>query len=179
MAKSDRIIRMGKFTYTQTELDQMFEEADRRGRERLEREPLAVKVDYDVAVRQIVITLNNGSRYAFPADIAQGLASATDRQRAKVNILGMGTLLEWPLIDMHFTTLGLLEGRFGTRRWIDELRRTGKLPPPPPPSPNAVKPKRKTTVKRTTPPIRKTSAPKKTVAKSVRSSASRVAAAGH
>ena len=177
MAKSDRIIRMGKFTYTQTELDQMFEEADRRGRERLEREPLAVKVDYDVVARQIVISLNNGSRYAFPADIAQGLATATDKQRAKVNILGMGTLLEWPRIDMHFTTLGLLEGRFGTRRWMDELRRTGKLPPPP--SATAVKPKRKTTVKRTTSPIRKTPAPKKSAVKSVRSSASRAAAAGH
>lgn len=176
MAKS-KVIRMGKFTYTQEELDKMFEDANRRGQEQLEREPLAVKVEYDMAAREIVISLNNGSRYAFPADIAQGLATASDKQRAKVNILGMGTLLEWPRIDMHFTTLGLLEGRFGTRRWMDELRRTGKLPPPP--SATAVKLKRKTTAKRTTPPIRKTSAPKKSVVKSVRSSASRVAAAGH
>ena len=177
MAKSDRVVRMGKFTYTRSELDQMFEEADRRGRERLEREPLAVRVEYDTASRQIVITLNNGSRYSFPADIAQGLASATDKQRAKVNILGMGTLLEWPKIDMHFTTLGLLEGRFGTRRWMDELRRSGKLPPPP--SANVVKSKRKPAAKRTIPAVRKMPASKKSAVKSVRPGASRVAAAGH
>ncbi len=129
MAKTD-VIRLGRFEYTPAELDQMFEEATRRGEAELRLFPLAVSAKYDRESRTVVLTLNNGARYEFPADLLQGVADASEADRAKITIFGPGTSVDWPSVDMQFEITSLLAGRFGNRKWMEELRRRRKVGQP-------------------------------------------------
>ena len=125
-----QMLRMGKWTYTREELDEMYAEADRRGREQLEREPLAVDAIYDAQTKHVVLTLNNGARFEFPVELLQRVADATEVDRAKITIFGSGTSVDWPSVDMQFEVTSLLAGRFGNRKWMEELRRRKKVGQP-------------------------------------------------
>ena len=173
MAKPDKVIRMGKFEYTQSELDHMFAEADRRGRERLEKEPLAVKAAYEPETGRVLLGLNNGAKYEFSADLLQIVSQASEPERAKLKIFGAGTSIDWPRLDVEFEVTDLLAGHFGNRRWMAELRRKGKIPSASVASPSktALRPKPVATT-------RKTSRAKPAAAKPV-SRTRRVVAAGH
>ncbi|HLQ46382.1 MAG TPA: DUF2442 domain-containing protein [Planctomycetaceae bacterium] len=129
MATTD-VIRFGRFEYTPAELDQMFEEATRRGEANLRLFPLAVSAKYERQSQSVVLTLNNGARYEFPADLLQGVADARETQRAKIRIFGPGTSVDWPSVDMQFETINLLVGRFGNSKWMQELRRQRKVGQP-------------------------------------------------
>ncbi len=97
----------------------------RRGEERMEREPRAIGARYDRRTRKVVIDLNNGCSLLFPPELAEGLCAATPGQLANVRILGPGTTIDWPALDVQFSVTGLLAGVFGTRSWMTELGRAG------------------------------------------------------
>jgi hypothetical protein len=64
---------------------------------------------------RVLVDLNNGCSFAFPARQAQGLQTATDTDLAEVVILGAGYGLHWERLDVDLSIPGLLAGRFGTR----------------------------------------------------------------
>ena len=173
MARSNKVIRLGQFEDTPSELDHMFAEADRRGRERLEQEPLATKAVYDRETRRVVLWFNNGAKYEFSADLLQFVSQASDAERAKLKIFGYGTSIDWPRLDVEFEVTSLLAGRFGNRQWMDELRHQGKIPPAPVANPS--QPSRRSKLRGTT---RTTTRAKPASAKSS-SRTRRVVAAGH
>ncbi len=113
--------KYGKWEYTDEELDQMYEEATRRGEEALRTEPLAQAAHYEAATGRVVIELIDGCTFAFPVTLAQGLADATPQQLAEIRILGPGTTLDWPQLDEQFGVAGLLAGRFGNAKWMERL----------------------------------------------------------
>jgi len=78
-------------------------------------EPRASSVRYDRKRRRIVVDLVNGSTFAFPPNLAQGLETASDDQLADVTILGAGYGLHWEALDVDFSVPGLLAGIFGSR----------------------------------------------------------------
>jgi hypothetical protein len=84
-------------------------------------QPNAVSARYDAAGERVVLELSNGCEFAFPARLGQGLQNATDAQLAAVTIICHGTAIEWPDLGIELAVHGLLEGRFGTDRWMRGL----------------------------------------------------------
>ena len=108
---------MTKYDISEAELDA----ADQRGREYMASAPLAVSARYDVETQRLVIELKNGSTFAVPASLVQGLADATDAQRGEIEVWGDGYALRWESLDLDFTVPGLVSGVFGTRRYMASL----------------------------------------------------------
>jgi hypothetical protein len=83
-------------------------------------EPRAIAAFYEPNDRLIVIRLRSGASFSFPPDIAQGLADASPEDLADIEITPMGDGLHWGRLDADFTVAGLLAGRFGSRKWMQQ-----------------------------------------------------------
>lgn len=107
------------------EFERQFTKATRRGEELLNREPRAAAVRYERRTRKIVIELDNGCALLVPPELAEGLRGASPADLAIAKVLGPGTTVSWPKLDVQFSVAGLLAGIFGTRTWMAEIGRTG------------------------------------------------------
>lgn len=111
--------------------DEQLEAAEVRGRAMLEAEPRAASAHYDPATGRIVVDLTNGCTFAFPARRIEELETASDAEIAEVQVAGAGFGLHWPSRDADLTLAGLMNGVFGTRKWMSELaRRAGRSTSP-------------------------------------------------
>jgi hypothetical protein len=84
-------------------------------------EPRAKSARYDRRRRRIVVELTNGATFLFPPDLAQGLAGASAKDLAQVEVSPSGGGLHWPSLDADFSLAGLIQGRFGTNAWMTQL----------------------------------------------------------
>jgi len=114
------------------DFDRMVEQAERRGRRSLREEPRAKQARYDRRTGRILVELENGCSFAFPARLAEGLTDATDSELASVELLGAGFGLHWEALDVDLSIPGLLAGLFGTKAYMDRLRaaRAGRATSP-------------------------------------------------
>jgi hypothetical protein len=103
--------------------DREIEAALERGRLQDADEVRAVRAHYDEATARVVVELANGIQFAFPAALGQGLGGATAGQLGDVEVLGGGRALRWDALDVDLGVAPLVAGIFGTRGWMDELRR--------------------------------------------------------
>jgi hypothetical protein len=87
----------------------------------------ALAARYDVRNKRVVVELANGSIFAFPPALAQGLAGAQAAELSEIEVSPMGTGLHWPRLDADLTVEGLLAGVFGSRVWSRELAAKGGL----------------------------------------------------
>jgi hypothetical protein len=111
--------------------DAQAEAAEARGIAVLETEPRAEAAYYDAASCRVIVDLTNGCTFAFPARRIQELEDASDEEIAEVEIAGAGFGLHWPSRDADLSVTGLMNGVFGTRRWMSELaRRAGRATSP-------------------------------------------------
>jgi len=94
-----------------------FAQAQKRGRAR-RRTGYAVAVHYDPRRPRIVVGLNNGLELAFPPSLAEGLAGASPAELADVEISPAGLGLHWPKLGADLYIPALLQGIFGSRRWM-------------------------------------------------------------
>jgi len=78
----------------------------------------AVSARYDARKKLVVIELENGSSFAFPPHLAQGLADARPADLAQIELSSLGSGLHWPRLDADLTVEGLLAGLFGSRSWM-------------------------------------------------------------
>ncbi len=117
-------LKAGKWTYTEEELERMFEEADRRGKESLKTEIQAREARYDRKTGRLVIELKNGATFIVPCDLIQGLRDADPKDIAAVELGPRGASLHWEKLDQDFTVGGLVRGIFGTKKWMAELERS-------------------------------------------------------
>jgi len=98
--------------------DAEIEAAQERGRIAQESEPRAASARYDSKSQRIVVELTNGATFAFPPALAQGLRDATPEQLAEIEVSPYGSGLHWPQLDEDYTVPGLVNGVFGTARWM-------------------------------------------------------------
>lgn len=111
--------------------DEKLEAAEARARTMLETEPRAASARFDAATGRIVVDLTNGCTFAFPARRIEELERAGDAEIAEVEVAGAGCGLHWPSRDADLTIGGLMNGVFGTRKWMSELaRRAGRTTAP-------------------------------------------------
>lgn len=78
----------------------------------------AVSARYDRRRARIVVALNTGLELSFPARLAEGLADASPDQLAAIEIGAAGLGLHWPQLDAAFSAPALLQGVFGSKRWM-------------------------------------------------------------
>ncbi|MBW4442572.1 MAG: DUF2442 domain-containing protein [Plectolyngbya sp. WJT66-NPBG17] len=85
-------------------------------------EPRAVSAHYDRASGQIVIHLKDGSTFMFPHELGQGLSNASEEDLANIEITPSGIGLHWEALDVDLTVPSLLQGIYGTKAWMKQLR---------------------------------------------------------
>lgn len=100
--------------------------ATRRADERRRKGPVATAVRYDEQAERIVIDLGSGLSISFHPQDAQGLEQARPEQLADAEISPSGLGIHFPQLDADLYLPALLEGFFGTRRWMAaEMGKTG------------------------------------------------------
>jgi hypothetical protein len=109
------------------QFNRQFAEATKRGEVRLKYQPRAIAVRYLPRVRKVTIELSNGSTFTFPSEIVEGIAGAERFALASVRVLGPGTAIEWPKLDVQLSVAELLNGVFGTRAWMKRLNENGAI----------------------------------------------------
>jgi hypothetical protein len=107
---------------TDAEIDRAIERA-----KILRTQPLVADVEYrpGAGLDLLILKLTDGRRHLIPREELQGLQSATKEQIARIEILGGGTGLHWPDLDVDLYVPGLLRGVYGTKKWMAEIGRSG------------------------------------------------------
>jgi hypothetical protein len=95
--------------------------ASRRMQKRLQAQPRAIAARYDRRTGRIVVSLSNGLDLGIAVAKAQGLAGAKASDLAAIEITPTGLGLHWPKLDADLYLPSLLQGLFGTRRWMASL----------------------------------------------------------
>ena len=62
--------------------------------------------------------LDTGVQFAFPVKLAEGLADATPERLSEIEITPAGLSLHWPRLDVDLYVPALLQGVFGSKRWM-------------------------------------------------------------
>jgi hypothetical protein len=98
--------------------DEQIEAANERGRIFRETHPHAKAVRYDAKADRVIVDLANGATFAFPPQLVEGLHDASPDAIAEVEIIGVGYGLHWESLDLDYSVPGLMNGVFGTAKWM-------------------------------------------------------------
>ncbi len=79
---------------------------------------------YNRALDALVLRLHNGRRVLFPREDLQGLRDAPAAKVARVEVLA-GVGLHWEDLNVDLYGPALLEGIYGSKRWMSEIGRKG------------------------------------------------------
>lgn len=111
-----------KVATTDAEIDQAIARA-----QSLKDEPRVTSVEYrpGPGLDLLILKLSDGHRYLIPREDLQGLQSATREQIAGVEIVGNGTGLHWPALDVDHYVPSLLRRVYGSKSWMAEIGRSG------------------------------------------------------
>lgn len=96
---------------------------------RLQGEPLVKEVEYrsGPGLDLLVLKLSDGRRQVIPREDLQGLSSASRDQISRIEVLGGGTGLHWPDLNVDLYVPALLRGTYGDRKWMAKIGRRGGL----------------------------------------------------
>ncbi len=101
--------------------DKDIAQAEERMRATMAEGPRAKAARYDRRRAQIVVALDNGLELAFRPDLAEGLSKASPAELAVIEISPTGLGLHWPKLDADLYLPSLLNGVFGSPRWMAGL----------------------------------------------------------
>jgi hypothetical protein len=101
--------------------DEDVTKAERAMRAAITSSPRAVAARYDRRLARVIVSLSNGLDLTFPPALAEGLDQATAAQLAIIEITPTGLGLHWPKLDADLYLPALLEGVFGSPRWMAGL----------------------------------------------------------
>jgi predicted TPR repeat methyltransferase len=85
-----------------------------------------VKAAYSKSADCLRLVLNDGAIYTVPRRLIQGLGDATERELNRIQIIGNGTGLLWPLLDIAHHVPAMLQGVYGTEKWMATLYKQGR-----------------------------------------------------
>jgi hypothetical protein len=88
-------------------------------------EPRAQSVAHIPDLKLLIVGLSNGRRLVLPIEDIQGLGSATHSQIQNYELLGNGTGISFPDLDVDLYVPALIEGVHGNRRWMAQLGKKG------------------------------------------------------
>lgn len=96
-----------------------------RGRSFQAEDRRAVRAAYEKKDDLVTLFMSDGVRVSIPRGQLQGLQDATAAELSKVRLIGRGTGLRWPTLDVDHYVPGLLNHVFGTSKWMAQLGRVG------------------------------------------------------
>lgn len=102
---------------TDAEIDAAIEAARRA--ERFDRR--VVRASYSDSTDSVFLLLENGVTHSIPRGLLQGLSQARPEEMNEIELLGRGTGLYWPALDVSHLVSGLLAGVYGSARWMKDL----------------------------------------------------------
>jgi hypothetical protein len=105
--------------------DEKFERANQRARELRASVPRALSARYDRRSGRVVIGLSSGLEVGFLPESAEGLGKASAAELGKIEISPSGCGIHFPKLDADLYLPALLEGVYGSRRWM--AARLGRL----------------------------------------------------
>jgi predicted TPR repeat methyltransferase len=108
---------IAKVMTTDAEIDAAIEQARRF--EKYDRR--AVRASYSALTDRISLRLENSVTYNIPRRLLQGLSDADSKDISKIELLGNGTGLYWPTLDVAHLVSGLLAGVYGSAKWMERL----------------------------------------------------------
>ena len=88
-------------------------------------EPRAQSVVHVPDLKLLIVGLSNGRRLVLPIEDIQGLDGATLSQIQNYELLGNGTGISFPDLDVDLYVPALIEGVYGNRRWMAQLGKKG------------------------------------------------------
>jgi hypothetical protein len=88
-------------------------------------DPVAVAVEHIPSLNLLIVTLSNQRRLVFPIEDVQGLGNATHEHMQNYELLGHGTGISFPDLDVDLYVPALIEGVYGNRRWMAQLGKKG------------------------------------------------------
>jgi hypothetical protein len=95
-----------------------FDRANDRAARQLATTPTIVTARYDADTDRIVMSLSNSLEVSFPAHEAEGLETATPADLNHIEIDPPGFGLHFPALDADLYLPALLQGVFGSERWM-------------------------------------------------------------
>lgn len=113
-------IKAGNWEMSDEEFERQYAEATARGKAETARGIYAVAARYDKAARRVVVELANGTTLLVPVRLIQGLQQAAAKALTEIEILGAGSGLYWPKLEVDISVEGMLAGVFGTKAWMAE-----------------------------------------------------------
>ncbi|MDQ3009237.1 MAG: DUF2442 domain-containing protein [Acidobacteriota bacterium] len=122
-------IKGGKWEMSDDEFDRQFAEATERGKAEMASGVYAAAARYDKAKRRLVVDLANGMTLLIPTHLLEGLQLATAKELAEVEILGAGSGLYWPKLNLDIALAGLLGKILEINGRVTELGRFGAKVP--------------------------------------------------
>jgi hypothetical protein len=99
--------------------------ANKRGSAAIARGPVAQAAHYDARRALIVFSLEGGCEFSFPTELAEGLTDTPRSKLKKIEISPNGLGLHWPQLDADVYVPALIEGAFGSRRWMQHIGELG------------------------------------------------------
>ena len=109
----------GRIVTTDAEIDQALARAQSQPQH------IATRAHYQANEDLIVVQLEGGVVIGFPRAHLQGLESASPAELDDIELEGGVTGLFWPRLDVAHFLPGLIDGVFGTRKWMADLGRRG------------------------------------------------------
>ena len=90
-----------------------------------DREPRALNVEHIPDLNLLIVGLSNQRRLVLPIEEVQGLGKATHEQMRMYKLIGRGTGISFPELDVDLYVPALIEGVYGNRRWMAQLGKKG------------------------------------------------------
>jgi hypothetical protein len=118
-------IKAGKWEMSEEEFERQYAAATRRGKAETAKGAYAVAAHYDKATRRVIVEMANGVTLLVPARLIEGLQEARPKDLGEIEILGAGSGLYWPKLEVDVGVAGILAGVFGSKEWMTELGRAG------------------------------------------------------
>ncbi len=100
-----------------------WQDVDPRGTKKRADFPYAVAAAYFPAIKRILIKLNTGIEIAIAPEDYQTLEHAKPSELRKIEITPSGDALIFPKLNDGLYLPGLMQGLFGTKRWMAEKRK--------------------------------------------------------
>lgn len=87
-----------------------------------------LKATYSQTTDTVRLVFEDGITHSIPRRLLQGLPGARAGQLRLIQIVGEGTGLLWPLLDVSHYVPALLQGVYGTEKWMTALYRLRSKP---------------------------------------------------
>jgi len=81
----------------------------------------ATRATYSGRTDRVLVRMEDGVTHSFPRKLLQGLSEAPHAALSKIELLGKGTGLFWPALNVAHSVSGLLGGVYGSAQWMHQL----------------------------------------------------------